>query len=128
MFVSVRMQFHNHVDTQPVKRFERAMQNIYDIRFCMLQVRKNEISLRKCSVGSAQLRTPEGHWSPGSLGDLVTTTLNLNRKLVYLRPQKKIEIFERHMSSKAFFYFPNVRMRMNVFCEEAIADDKVKES
>jgi len=25
MFVSVRMQFHNHVDTQSVKRFERAM-------------------------------------------------------------------------------------------------------
>jgi len=23
--VSVRMQFHNHVDTQPVKRFDRAM-------------------------------------------------------------------------------------------------------
>jgi len=26
----------------------------------MLQVRKNEISLRKCSGGSAQLRTSEG--------------------------------------------------------------------
>jgi len=25
MFVSVRVQFHNHVDTQPVKRFDRAM-------------------------------------------------------------------------------------------------------
>ena len=25
MFVSVRMQFHNHVDTQLVKRFDRAM-------------------------------------------------------------------------------------------------------
>jgi len=25
MFVSVRMQFHNHVDTQPVKRCESAI-------------------------------------------------------------------------------------------------------
>jgi len=25
MLVFVRMQFHNHVDTQPVKRFERVM-------------------------------------------------------------------------------------------------------
>jgi len=29
MFVSVRMQFHNHVDTQPAKRFERAMGPVY---------------------------------------------------------------------------------------------------
>jgi len=41
MFVSVCMQLHNHVDTQPVKRFERAMQCIYDIKFGMLLVRKN---------------------------------------------------------------------------------------
>jgi len=47
------MQFNNHVDTQPVKRFESAMRYIYDIKFGMLQVRKNEISLRKCSGGSA---------------------------------------------------------------------------
>ena len=60
MFVSVRMQFDNHVDTQPVKRFDRAMRCIYDIKFEMLQVRKNEIPLRKCSGGSALLRTPEG--------------------------------------------------------------------
>jgi len=51
------MQFHNHVDTQPVKRFGRAMRCICDIKFGMLQVRKNEISLRKCSGGSPQLRT-----------------------------------------------------------------------
>ena len=32
MFVLVRMQFHNHVDTQPVKRFERAMRcTVYTI-------------------------------------------------------------------------------------------------
>jgi len=60
MFVSVRMQFHNHVDTQPVKRFERAMQCIYDIEFGMLQVRNNDISLRECSGSFEQLRTSEG--------------------------------------------------------------------
>jgi len=60
MFVLVRMQFHNHVDTQPVKRFERAMRYIYDIKLGMLQVRKNEISLRKCSGSSAHLRTFKG--------------------------------------------------------------------
>ena len=54
------MQFHNHADTQPVKRFERSMRCIYDIKFGMLQVLKNEISLRKCSAGSAHLRTSEG--------------------------------------------------------------------
>jgi len=43
MFVSVRMQCHNHVDTQTVKRVERAMQYIYDIKFGTLQVRKNEV-------------------------------------------------------------------------------------
>jgi len=60
MLVSVRMQFHNHVDTQPVKRFDRAMRQIYDIKFEKLQVRKNDISLRKCSDSSAHLRTSEG--------------------------------------------------------------------
>jgi len=59
MFVSVRMQFHNHVDTQAVKRFDRAMRCIYDIKLEILQVPKNEISLRKCSGGSAQLRISE---------------------------------------------------------------------
>ena len=57
MFVSVRVQFHNHVDTQPVKRFDRAMWCIYDIKFGMLQVGKNEISLRKCSGSSLHLRS-----------------------------------------------------------------------
>jgi len=47
------------VDTQPVKRFDRAMRYIYDIKFGILQVRMNEISLRKCSGSSAHLRTLE---------------------------------------------------------------------
>jgi len=29
MFVFVRMRFHNHVDTQLVKHFKRAMRRIY---------------------------------------------------------------------------------------------------
>jgi len=36
------------------------MRYIYDIKFGMLQVRKNEISLRKCSGSSAHLRILEG--------------------------------------------------------------------
>jgi len=32
------MQFDNHVDTQPVKRFDRAMRCIYDIKCGMLQL------------------------------------------------------------------------------------------
>jgi len=48
------------VDTQTVKRFDRAMRYIHDIKFGMLQVRENEIALRKLSGGSAQLRTLEG--------------------------------------------------------------------
>jgi len=36
------------------------MRCVYDIKFGMLQVHKNAISLRKCSGGSAQLLTLEG--------------------------------------------------------------------
>jgi len=85
MFVSVRMQFHKHADTQPVKRFDRTMRYICDIKFGMLQVRKNEISLHKCSGGSAQLRSLEGALvTAGDRRDLIATTVNLNRKLGYI--------------------------------------------
>jgi len=84
MFVSVRMQFHNHVDTQQVKRFERAMRCIYDIKSGMLQVRENEISLRRCSGSSAHLRSLEG---TQVTRDLITTAVNLNCKLDYLSSQ-----------------------------------------
>jgi len=80
MLFLVRMQFHNHADTQPVKCFEC----IYDIKFGMLQVRKNEISLRKCSGGTADLHSCaplRELWLPGSLRDLITTIVNLNPKL-----------------------------------------------
>jgi len=35
IFALVRMQFHNYVDIQPAKRFERAMRCIFDIKFGM---------------------------------------------------------------------------------------------
>jgi len=62
MFVLVRIQFHNHVDTQPVKRFKRYKRFATYIRYQIWngQVRENEISLRKWSGGSAHLRTLEG--------------------------------------------------------------------
>ena len=58
LFVLVSMQLRNHVDTRPVQRFKRkrALRYIYDIKFGMLQLRKNEISLHKWSGGTAQLR------------------------------------------------------------------------
>jgi len=48
-----------HVDAQPKKRFKlwKGIRCIYDIEFGMLQVYEDEISLRKWSGGSAQLRT-----------------------------------------------------------------------
>jgi len=55
IFVLVRMQLCSHVDTQTVKRFKREY-----VAFVMLQVRENEISLRKWSDGTAQFRTLEG--------------------------------------------------------------------
>jgi len=60
MFVLVRIQFHSRVDTQPVKRFDRVMRCIYDIKSGMLQVRENEMSQCECSGSSAHLRTLKG--------------------------------------------------------------------
>jgi len=51
------MQFHNHVDTQPVKRSQKAVRCIYNIKFGMLQVRENKMPLRKWSSGSAHLHS-----------------------------------------------------------------------
>jgi len=115
MFVSVRMQFHNHVDTQPVKRFDRAMRCIYNIKFGMLQVRKNEIPLRKCSGGSALLRT-----SQGTLVTRESARFDNNdsepKSQVSLRksPEKNLNFSKTHIV-ESNLYFPNVRMRMNVF-------------
>ena len=70
------------VDTQSVKRFDRAMWYVYDIKFGMLQVRKNEISLRKCSGSFAHLRNFEETLVTREWRNLITT-VNLNRKLGY---------------------------------------------
>jgi len=67
MFALVRMHFHNHVDTQSVKHFKRAVRCICDIKFGMLQVRENEtqpcsnalVVLRICAV--AHIRGNTGH-------------------------------------------------------------------
>ena len=66
-------------------------------------------------------------WSSGSLPDLITITVNLSRKLGYLSSHKKIKIFQRQILSKTFFHFLNVRIRTNIFHEDAIADHKVEE-
>ena len=56
MFVSVRIQFHNHLDTQPVKRFDRAMRyQIWNVASA-----QEWDSQRKCHGSSAHLRTIEG--------------------------------------------------------------------
>jgi len=51
MSVSVRMKLRNHAQA---KRFKRC--DMFNIKFWMLQVRENEISLRKWSGGTAWLR------------------------------------------------------------------------
>ena len=77
IFVLVRMELRNDADTQPVKRFKRykgyALQ-IYDIKFGLLLVRENEISVRKWSVGLAHWRTLEG-MLPGIHDTLMCTEL-----------------------------------------------------
>jgi len=67
MFVLVRIQLRNHVDARPVRRFRcrraYALYTYYiqhDIKFVMLQVRENEISLRRWSCGTALLSTLDG--------------------------------------------------------------------
>jgi len=50
-----RMQLRNHADTQPVKRSKGYAIYIYRIKFRMLEVRENELALRKLSGGTAHL-------------------------------------------------------------------------
>lgn len=56
MFALVRVQLSNRVNTQTVKRY-KSMRYIHDIKLGMLQVRDNEISLRKWFDGTAHLRS-----------------------------------------------------------------------
>ena len=103
------------VGTQPVKRFDTAMRYVYDIKFGMLQVRKNEISLRECSGSSAHLRTLEEtlviRKSARFDNNDSEPTSQVSKempKLGSFSSQKKIKIFQRHILSKAFCHFPNV--------------------
>ena len=44
-----------------------------------------------------------------------------------LKFPEEFKIFQRHVLSKAFYHYSDVRMRTNAFREEAIADHKVEE-
>jgi len=58
MFVAVRMQFHNHVDTASATFRKGYAIYVRHQNWNIASVR--DISLRKCSGGSADLRTSEG--------------------------------------------------------------------
>ena len=62
IFVLVNMQLRNHAmhNQWSVPSVERPMRYMYDNKFGMLQVRENEISLRKWSGVMAQLHTVQG--------------------------------------------------------------------
>ena len=52
------------------------------------------------------------------ISDLAQTVLSF---------QKKIKVFQRDIMTKSFYHFPNFKMRMNSFPEEAISDHKTEE-
>ena len=114
------------VDVQPVKRFDRAMRCTY-IKFWMLQVRKKEISLRKCSGGSAQLRTLEGTLMATRESARFDNNDSEPKSQVRLRkfPEER-KIFKDTYCQKHFAIFLMSERRW-MFFAEAIADDKVEE-
>jgi len=65
------------------------MRCIYDIKFGLLQVHKNEISLRKCSVAFAQLRTLQGTLVTGSDEIYLFQTKYSNKKNLFVSNKKK---------------------------------------
>jgi len=82
----------------------------------MLQVRKDEISLRKCSGGSAQLPTFEGTLVVAKESARCDNNDSEPKSQVrLLKFPEENKNFQRHILSKAFCHFPNVRMKMNVF-------------
>jgi len=94
IFVLVRMQFHNHVDAQPVKRIERATRCVYDIKFECCKCARMRFHCANALVVLRSCAPQREDWSPGSLRDLITTTVNLNRKWVYLSSQKKLKFLK----------------------------------
>jgi len=76
------------VDPQPVKRFDRAMRYIYIYDIASnLECCKCARMRFHCDNALVVLRScapQRERWSLGSRCDLITTILNLNRKLGYL--------------------------------------------
>jgi len=69
---------------------------IYDIKFGMLQVHKNEISLRKCSGGSEQLCALEGTLVTRESARFDKKDIELKLKLGYV-PRRKLKFFKTHV-------------------------------
>jgi len=103
VFVLVRIQFHNHAYTQPVKRFWKAMRYIYDIKFGTLQVRKNEISLRKCSGDFAQLCALEGTLVIRESARFDKNDTEPKFKLGYV-PRRKSKFFKTHIVESILWF------------------------
>jgi len=102
MFVSVRMQFHSHADT--ASETFRQGYAIPNLECC-----KCATMIFHCANALVVLRicAPQReHWSPGSLLDLITTAVNLNRKLVYLSSTRKSKFFKDTCRRKHSFIFP----------------------
>ena len=73
----VSMQLRNHADTQPSKRYE-GLCDIHDINVGMLQVRENEISLRKWSLVVLRMRNLEGRFVARLTDNSNSFTFGLN--------------------------------------------------
>jgi len=67
------------VDTQPVKRFDRAMRYVYDIKCC--KCARIRFHCANALVVQRICAPCREHWSLGSQCNLITRTVNLNRKL-----------------------------------------------
>ena len=104
-------------------------------------MRNNDISLRKCSGSSADLRTSEGtlvaresarfHNSdfitaPGNLRDLITATVNLNRKLGYISSIRKLKFFKNTYRRKHSFIFPMSEKERMFFVKRQLQTTKWK--
>jgi len=78
------------------------MRCIYDIKFGMLQVRKNEISLRKCSGGFAQLCALEGTLVTRESARFDKNDTEPKLKLGYF-PRRKLNFFKTNIDESVLF-------------------------
>jgi len=77
------------------------MRYVYDIKFEMLQVRQNEISLRKWSGGTAQLRNcapQREHWFQGKINQMNLKCFEILQCLA-----RQGEDAKRVIENKAFY-------------------------